>query len=120
MKRLFKAMVSLFCGVTLIAGVTACKTDVNSGDQVVEIGLFLTQTPVTPVNGDVTVDVTVVPKKVQALKWLEGEKTAKDFASAGTELTVTDGTASFTVSKSGNYTVYAKPIQKAKLLRQSL
>lgn len=102
MKRLFKAMVSLFCGLTLIAGVTACKTDVNSGDPVVEIGLFLTQKPVTPVNGDVTVDVNVIPKSVQQLKWLEGEKTAKDFASAGTELTVTDGTASFTVSKSGN------------------
>ncbi|MCI6809686.1 MAG: hypothetical protein MR958_05795 [Spirochaetia bacterium] len=117
MKRLFKAMVSLFCGLTLIAGVTACKTDVNSGDQVVEIGLFLTQTPVTPVNGDVTVDVTVVPKNVQSLKWLEGEKSVKDFDSAGTELTVTDGKASFTVSKSGNYTVYAKVNSKSEAVK---
>ena len=117
MKRLFKAMVSLFCGLTLIAGVTACKTDVNSGDPVVEIGLFLTQKPVTPVNGDVTVDVNVIPKSVQQLKWLEGEKTAKDFASAGTELTVTDGTASFTVSKSGNYTVYAKANSKSEAVK---
>ena len=117
MKRLFKAMVSLFCGLTLIAGVTACKTDVNSGDQVVEIGLLLTQTPVTPVNGDVTVDVTVVPKKVQVLKWLEGEKTIADFKDNGTELTVTDGTASFTVSKSGNYTVYAKANSKSEAVK---
>lgn len=117
MKRLFKAMVSLFCGLTLIAGVTACKADVNSGDPVVEIGLFLTQTPVTPVNGDVTVDVTVVPKKVQVLKWLEGEKTIADFNDNGTELTVTDGTASFTVSKAGYYTVYAKVNSKSEAVK---
>ena len=101
MKRLVKSFLSLLAGITLLSGITACKVNVEPDDQVVEIGLLLTQTPVTPVNGDVTVDVNVIPKSVQQLKWLEGEKTAKDFASAGTELTVTDGKASFTVSKTG-------------------
>ena len=96
MKKIVKSFLSLLAGIALFSGVTACKTEVDSGDPVIEVGIFLTQTPVTPVNGNVTVDVTVVPKNVQSLKWLEGEKSVKDFDSAGTELTVTDGKASFT------------------------
>ena len=117
MKKLVKSFLSLLAGIALFSGVTACKTEVDSGDPVIEVGIFLTQTPVTPVNGNVTVDVTVVPKNVQSLKWLEGEKSVKDFDSAGTELTVTDGKASFTVSKSGNYTVYAKANSKSEAVK---
>ena len=117
MKKIVKSFLSLLAGIALFSGVTACKTEVDSGDPVIEVGIFLTQTPVTPVNGNVTVDVTVVPKNVQSLKWLEGEKSVKDFDSAGTELTVTDGKASFTVSKSGNYTVYAKANSKSEAVK---
>ncbi len=117
MKRLVNSFLSLLAGIALFSGVTACKVNVEPDDPVVEIGILLTQTPVTPVNGDVTVDVTVVPKNVQVLKWLEGEKSVKDFASDGTSLALTNGTASFTVSKSGNYTVYAKANSKSEAVK---
>lgn len=117
MKRLVKSFLSLLAGIALFSGVTACKVDVDSGDPAIEVGIFLTQTPVIPVNGNVTVDVNVIPKKVQMLKWLEGEKTIADFKDSGTELTVTDGTASFTVSKSGNYTVYAKANSRSEAVK---
>lgn len=117
MKNLIRLFLSLLVGITLISGFAGCSSEVDSGDPVIEVGLFLTQTPVTPANGDVTVDVNVIPKKVQMLKWLEGEKTIADFKDSGTELTVTDGTASFTVSKSGNYTVYAKANSRSEAVK---
>ena len=67
MKKLVKSFLSLLAGIALFSGVTACKTEVDSGDPVIEVGIFLTQTPVTPVNGNVTVDVTVVPKMFRLL-----------------------------------------------------
>jgi hypothetical protein len=65
----------------------------------------LTPMPTSPTYGNVTVTVDVgeAGSGINSLKWAEGTQTAEYFASEG--VTFTD---EFTVSKNGDYTVYAR------------
>ncbi len=57
----------------------------------------------------VSVIVTDAQSKVKRVKYMPGKKKAVDFlpAGAGTELTLTDGKASFKVKKDGVYSIFA-------------
>ncbi len=59
-----------------------------------------TEDPVT-----VTVETDSESELVE-LKWLEGERSTKDFTDAGTDIDL--DSKSFNVEKNGTYTVYAK------------
>jgi hypothetical protein len=52
--------------------------------------------------GPLTINVATTAKKVIELKWLSGEKTVNDFATAGDVIT----DSKFNVSENGLYTVY--------------
>lgn len=69
-----------------------------------DLTVSLTSTPGENTNGPVTIKVGTSAINVQSVKWLSGEKTIGDFASAGTD--VKD--LSFQVTENDKYTVYVQ------------
>ncbi|CAG7614373.1 hypothetical protein PAESOLCIP111_01702 [Paenibacillus solanacearum] len=76
--------------------------------------LQLTASPSGPTSGDVTVTVTATVygtdrgNVLTQLKWAEGNRDRSYFAGSGAVLNAVGGTASFTATTNGAYTVYAK------------
>ena len=72
-----------------------------------EINVTLTPSTTDKTEDPVTVTVeTDSESELVELKWLEGEKSTKDFTDAGTDIDL--DSKSFNVGKNGTYTVYAK------------
>ncbi|MFD1848817.1 S8 family serine peptidase [Oceanobacillus bengalensis] len=79
----------------------------NITEPVEEVNITLTPSTTEPTEGPVTITVdTDSESELVALKWLEGEKTAEDFAEAGNDIALEAG--AFDVSENGTYTVYVK------------
>lgn len=78
--------------------------------------ITLTPSTTEPTEGPVTISVNTDSKAdLVALKWLQGEKTAEDFANAGYAIDLDKKT--FDVSENGIYTVYAKNSENAEVVQ---
>ncbi|WP_453993423.1 S8 family serine peptidase [Bacillus nitroreducens] len=100
------------------AGVEAVQTIVvdNIVEPVKPITIELTQTPTEPTEGPVTITVaTDSESDLLTMKWLQGEKTAEDFANAGADIDVES--KSFEVIENDTYTVYVKNLDGAEALK---
>src|SRR5699024_4840596 len=67
----------------------------------------LTKEPTEQTDGPVTINIdTDSESELVELKWLDGDRSAEDFAEEGTDIDLDD--MSFEVTENGMYTVYAK------------
>ena len=73
--------------------------------------LNVLSTPESSGGATVSVDVSEVGSGLDGVYYAAGQLAAEDFPESGTELTLTDGSASFSVSEGGYYTIYASDLR---------
>jgi LPXTG-motif cell wall-anchored protein len=92
---------------TNISDVNHKAKDIMSSSEGEKVEITLTASPKESTTGPVTITVSINnAKKIKAIKWLPGEKSVKDFKSAGNQIDPSNPT--FQVEENGTYTVYVQ------------
>lgn len=100
----------------IVANASDKEVKLNVEGEQKDVHITLTPSTTEPTEGPVTISVnTDSNADLVALKWLQGEKTAEDFANAGYAIDLDKKT--FDVSENGIYTVYAKNSENAEVVQ---
>lgn len=100
----------------IVANASDKEVKLNVEGEQKDVHITLTPSTTEPTEGPVTISVNTDSKAdLVALKWLQGEKTAEDFANAGYAIDLDKKT--FDVSENGIYTVYAKNSENAEVVQ---
>ena len=91
----------------IVANSTQQQLELDVTEEAKEIMISLTPSTNEPTEEPVTISVdTDSEAELVAMKWLQGDKTAEDFAESGN--TIDLNTKAFDVEENGTYTVYVK------------